>query len=89
MSEQRQRERRLAVKVGTKTTKIELFPASEWRYLWEPGSNKFFPKVPLQTQKRQEYFSERYRVRLDDSWVVEGAQYRMFTREEIVERWIF
>lgn len=76
---------------GKKQAKIELFSASLWReYAMDiKSSNRFSPKVPLQLEARNEYFHNRYRVRLNGKFIQgnRGA-FLTFTKQEIFERFL-
>lgn len=68
--------------------KVEIFPASCWRDRWEPCSKLFYPKVPLKTSSRKDYWETRYRVRVNGKWRSEKAKYETYTREEIIEEFL-
>lgn len=66
-----------------KVKKIELFPAHYWAMYWEPGSTKFYPKMPLRSESRKLFWERHYRIRVDGLWRGVGAKYVFATREEI------
>ncbi len=69
--------------------RIELFPASLWRWNWHLLSRLFYPKVPNSLSARKEYWGkERYRLRINGRWVQEKAKYQFFTKEQIVNRYL-
>ncbi len=69
--------------------RIELFPASLWRWNWHLLSRLFYPKVPNSLSTRKEYWQkERYRLRINGRWVQEKAKYQFFTKEQIVNRYL-
>ncbi len=69
--------------------RIELFPAQLWREHWQPLTKLFFPRVPLQTVNRLQYWKkERYRLRINGRWMQEKAKYQFFTKEQIVNRYL-
>jgi hypothetical protein len=70
-----------------RTVKIELFPAGLWRFHWEPCSPAFFPKVPLQTEARLDYWRSRYRIRVNGRFVRARAKYETFTKAQIRARY--
>lgn len=70
-----------------RTQKVELFPAFFWAEHWEPGSELFAPRLPLQTRARKEYWLSRYRIRVNGRWVGTRAKYVTFTRDEILGRY--
>ncbi|MFA7174797.1 MAG: hypothetical protein WC340_15585 [Kiritimatiellia bacterium] len=81
----------LPVNAGKKTgfsctLRVELYPASCWRNRWEPCSTLFYPKVPLKTSLRRNYWETRYRIRVNGRWRCNHAKYETFTREEILEK---
>lgn len=78
----------MQVKGGKKLTKIELFPAHLWSNLWYPGSRSFSPRLPLQSEARKEYWETRYRARINGVWHVGAVQYRMLTRDEIIDKFV-
>jgi hypothetical protein len=67
--------------------KVELFPSHYWAQNWEPASKLFFPKLPLQSKARQEYWLKRFRVRVNGVWAGSQAKYVTFTKEMIRERY--
>jgi hypothetical protein len=81
--------RRLAGNNGKKTggfCRIEIFPAKDFALLWEPSGKGFSPKPPLLDSSRKIFWEGRYRIRVDGRWLVDGAKYTLFTREEILDR---
>ncbi len=93
MSEHRQPEevwiKRLPQNEGKKTAKnckqkIELFPAHYWALDWEPGSKLFYPKPPLKSGARKEFWDTYYRVRVNGVWLsLVGMKYEFFTKMSI------
>lgn len=84
--------KRLPQNEGKKTgencnLKIELFPSHFWAKHWEPGSELFSPKLPLQSQARKEYWIKRFRIRVNGVWIGSRAKYVTYTKEMIRERY--
>lgn len=84
--------KRLPEKDGKKpgvfcSLKIELFPAHYWAEHWEPGSDLFSPKPPLQSEARKQYWTSRYRIRVNGKWVGDKAKYVTFDKLAIRERY--
>lgn len=69
------------------TLKIELFPAHYWREHWEPASVLWSPKLPLKSESRREYWTSRYRIRVNGVWVGTRAKYVTYSKEQIRERY--
>jgi hypothetical protein len=67
--------------------KVELFPAFYWSKHWEPGSDLFSPRLPLQGEARKEYWSKRYRIRVNGKWEGSRAKYVTYTKAMIRERY--
>jgi hypothetical protein len=84
--------KRVAENQGNKTCiksiKIEIFPAYFFSDAWEPGSNSFVPKPPLKSSSRKKYWEMNFRVRVDGSWYPDGDKYNMFTKKNIMLRWL-
>lgn len=86
--------RRLPQNEGKKTpknctVKIEIFPAHYWAFNWQPGSQLFYPKVPLQSEAKKRYWETRYRVRVNGAWDNGRAKAKFVTysREELFEKY--
>jgi hypothetical protein len=82
----------LPQKQGTKKRKkrlfeIELVPAFLWRGLWEPRSKLFIPQVPLRHEDMTEYWTTRFRIRVKGRWVGPAGRLKMFTKQQIRERY--
>lgn len=83
--------RRLPESYGKKegdfcTVRIEIFPAHYWGRHWEPGSELFSPKLPLQGKARKDYWETRFRIRVNGKWSGTRAKYVTYTKEQIRER---
>ena len=72
---------------GLIAIKIELFPAYFWAEHWEPASSLFSPKLPLQSEARRDYWTSRYRIRVNGKWVGDRAKYVTFDKVAIRERY--
>lgn len=72
-------------KISPKTCKYELFQATQFAWRWTPlQRGKFHPSPPLNTERRQEFWLSRYRVRLNGRWVGD-SKYTLFSREQIAD----
>lgn len=72
------------------TLKVELFPAFLWKDHWDLERHKkrlFYPNVPLSQSLHDEYWNTRFRIRVNDSWVMDRATFQMFTKKMIRERY--
>ena len=77
---------RLPQVTGKKSIKITQYKASQWRARHHLICNTFHPKVPKQTEARNIYFAERYRVQIGEVWHrAEGCKYTMLTQTEIYQ----
>lgn len=83
--------RRLPENEGKKPSgfysKIEIFPSHYWARHWEPGSDLFHPKMPLQSEARKEAWETRFRIRVNGKWVGEQAKYETYTKQQIFDRY--
>ena len=76
---------------GKKLTKIELFSAKQWREyaLRIKDRNRFSPKIPGLPAARREYYSTRYRVRVDGRFILGPRKtFITFTKQEIFDRYL-
>lgn len=65
--------------------KIEMFPSHYWSDNWFPASAEWSPKLPLKTQTRNEYWENRFRLRINGTWHSPDARYTTFNEGEIYE----
>lgn len=72
--------------LGFCTTKIELFPAHYWAEHWEPGSDLFSPKLPLQSEARKAHWESHFRVRVNGKWMGKRAKYVTYTKAQVLEK---
>jgi len=83
--------RRLPENEGKKSDrfciKIEIFPAHYWARHWEPGSDLFYPKMPLQSEARKAAWEARFRIRVNGRWIGDQAKYETYTIQQIFERY--
>ena len=71
---------------GKKTVKIELFKAKQWKLSVSLEDRNAAPPIPCRLHKKNEYFDERFRLRIDDRWYKEqGKQYAFLTFDEAME----
>lgn len=68
---------------GKKSIKIEYFPARFWREHVHLHTRLFAPRLPFRNDDRNQYFAERFRIRVNGSWYCEGGKYTMLTQAEI------
>jgi len=90
MSEIRQPDITITIKLHQKQgnklpekRKLELFSATQFAHRWKPFvRGKFHPSPPLATDRRQEFWETRYRVRINGAW--HGShRYTLFTMEQV------
>ena len=69
-----------------KKYKIELFPAHYWAHEWEPGSNTFSPKPPLNSAARKIWWETHYRIRVNGVFVgsCTKGEMQFLTREDVL-----
>lgn len=82
---------KFAGKDGKKTGEkrlIEIFAAKDFARAWEPTGKAFSPRPPLRDSDRIVFWQTYYRVRLNGKWLADGARYTLFTREELIARFI-
>jgi len=83
MSEERQRHSSILLKIkGKKLTKIEAFPAIQWKRKWRYGKKMFNPKP----RKDPGWWEDRFRIRINGVWHSKGnSKYTFLTIDEIRE----
>lgn len=72
-------------KHGKISTKYELFSAKQWALRWSPADDRFFPKPPLHSEKRKQFWETMYRVRINGRWMIREAHYTLLSRDEIMK----
>jgi hypothetical protein len=75
--------RKQGKKAGKSGIKIELFRGTQFASRWFPGDDSFFPKPPLQSQERKEFWERMFRVRMDGKWLGVVGRVRLFSVQEV------
>ncbi len=69
--------------------RIELFPAKLWKEHWRPLTQLFYPRVPLNTIERKNYWErDLYRLRVNGCWIQEKAKFHFYTKKQIVDKFL-
>ena len=77
---------RLPEIMGKKSLKIEQLHARYWREHLHAFTTMFYPSLPFRIDERNRYFAERFRLRINGRWHMEGGiKYTMLTQGEVDE----
>jgi len=55
---------------------------------WEPGSDLFYPRPPLHSDARKEFWETHFRVRENGAWLGKTTKYVFFTKAQIADFFI-
>lgn len=66
------------------TRRVELFRAFQWRRCYRPDKRNMHPRPPI--HQADDYWQERFRVRLDGRWYNPGqSKYTFLTLDEVLK----